>query len=678
MKLRDSVIAVVVISIIMIIILPLPSGILDVLLILNIAASLLILLKTLYINEPLDFSTFPPLLLLVTLFRLALNISTTKLILGNQGDAGKVITTFGSFVIGDNIVVGIIIFLIIIAIQFVVITKGSERVAEVAARFTLDAMPGKQMAIDADLNAGLIDEQTARKRREKIQNEADFYGSMDGSSKFVKGDAIIGILITIINIVGGLIIGAMSGQGGFGEMANRIALATVGDGLVSQIPALLVSVATGIIVTRANSEDNLGIDLSKQLTAQPYIFYILSALLACFSVIPGMPAIPIIVLALIFAVMGYMLSTAMRDVPEDITPDTIAEEEAKEMRKPEKVTSLLNVDLIGVELGYGIVPLVDSSQGGDLLERVVMIRRQCALDLGVIVPVIRLRDNIQLGVNQYVIKIKGVEVAEGEVLMDHFLALSTGETTGKLDGIETIEPTFGLPAVWIPETMREKAELMGYTTIDPPSVIATHMTEVIKQHSHELLNRQQVQVLMDNLKTTQPALVDEVLPKVFSLGEIQKVLYNLLKENISIRDMATIIETMADHGTTVRDLDLITEYVRQGLARSISQRFIPDDKARVITLDPRVEQTIVDRIRQGEQGSYVALDSEQIHAIFTSLKECADKMASMGVTPIVLTSPLVRKHFKKITEQLIPNLVVLSYNEINKDIQIISDGVVTL
>lgn len=678
MKLRDSVIAVVVISIIMIIILPLPSGILDVLLILNIAASLLILLKTLYINEPLDFSTFPPLLLLVTLFRLALNISTTKLILGNQGDAGKVITTFGSFVIGDNIVVGIIIFLIIIAIQFVVITKGSERVAEVAARFTLDAMPGKQMAIDADLNAGLIDEQSARKRREKIQNEADFYGSMDGSSKFVKGDAIIGILITIINIVGGLIIGAMSGQGGFGEMANRIALATVGDGLVSQIPALLVSVATGIIVTRANSEDNLGIDLSKQLTAQPYIFYILSALLACFSVIPGMPTIPIIVLALIFAVMGYMLSTATRDVPEDITPDTIAEEEAKEMRKPEKVTSLLNVDLIGVELGYGIVPLVDSSQGGDLLERVVMIRRQCALDLGVIVPVIRLRDNIQLGVNQYVIKIKGVEVAEGEVLMDHFLALSTGETTGKLDGIETIEPTFGLPAVWIPETMRERAELMGYTTIDPPSVIATHMTEVIKQHSHELLNRQQVQVLMDNLKTTQPALVDEVLPKVFSLGEIQKVLYNLLKENISIRDMATIIETMADHGTTVRDLDLITEYVRQGLARSISQRFIPDDKARVITLDPRVEQTIVDRIRQGEQGSYVALDSEQIHAIFTSLKECADKMASMGVTPIVLTSPLVRKHFKKITEQLIPNLVVLSYNEINKDIQIISDGVVTL
>lgn len=678
MKLKDSLIAIVVIGIIMLIIMPLPSALVDVLLIFNIAASLLILLKTLYITEPLDFSTFPPLLLLVTLFRLALNISTTRLILGNNGDAGGVITTFGSFVIGDNIVVGIIIFIIIIVIQFVVITKGSERVAEVAARFTLDAMPGKQMAIDADLNAGLIDEQTARQRRLKIQNEADFYGSMDGSSKFVKGDAIVGILITLINIVGGLIIGAMSGGGDFSTMANRIALATVGDGLVSQIPALLVSVATGIIVTRANSDEHLGMDLSRQLTAQPYIFYILASLLMCFSVIPGMPKLPIIILGAGFMGLGYTLSTATKEVPVPVTADVAAEEEAKEMRKPEKVTSLLNVDLIGVELGYGIVPLVDASQGGDLLERVVMIRRQCALDLGVIVPVIRLRDNIQLGVNQYVIKIKGVEVAGGEVLMDHFLALSTGDTMGKLEGIETIEPTFGLPAVWIPETMREKADLMGYTTIDPPSVIATHMTEVIKRHSHELLNRQQVQVLMDNLKVTQPALVEEVLPKVFSLGEIQKVLYNLLKENISIRDMATIIETMADHGTTVRDLDLITEYVRQSLARSISRRFIPEDKARVITLDPKVEQIIVDRIRQGEQGSYVALDSEQIHGIFTSLKECTDKMMSVGMTPIVLTSPLVRKHFKKITEQLIPDLVVLSYNEINKDIQIISDGLVTL
>ena len=672
MKLKDAVIAIVVIGIVMLIIIPLPTALVDVLLIFNISASLLVLLKTLYIKEPLEFSTFPPLLLLMTLFRLALNLSTTRLILGNNGDAGGVITTFGNFVIGGNIVVGIIIFIIIVVVQFVVITKGAERVAEVSARFTLDAMPGKQMAIDADLNAGLIDDQGAKERRLKVQNEADFYGAMDGSSKFVKGDAIVGILITLVNIVGGLIIGAISGGESFSDIAQRIALATVGDGLVSQIPALLVSVATGIIVTRANSDEHLGMDLSKQLTAQPHIFYILAGLLLCFALMPGMPKIPIFVLSIFFIGLGFVMARATEEALEGpVTTEEIAEEEAKEMRKPEKVTSLLNVDLIGVELGYGIVPLVDASQGGDLLERVVMIRRQCALDLGVIVPVIRLRDNIQLGVNQYVIKIKGVEVAGGEVMMDHFLALSTGDVAGELDGVETIEPTFGLPAKWIPESMREKADLLGYTTIDPPSVIATHMTEVIKRHSHELLNRQQVQVLMDNLKATQPALVDEVLPKVFSLGEIQKVLYNLLKENISIRDMATIIETMADHGATVRDLDLITEYVRQSLARSISKRFIPDDKARVITLDPRVEQTIVDRIRQGEQGSYVALDSDQIHGIFTSLKECTDKMIATGITPIVLTSPLVRKHFKKITEQLIPELIVLSYNELNKDIQII-------
>ncbi len=678
MKLKDATVAVIIISIIMIIILPLPGEVLDVLLMLNISVSLLILLITIYIKEPLEFSVFPPLLLLVTLFRLALNISTTRLILGNGGDAGNVIHTFGSFVIGDNIVVGIIIFIIIVIIQFVVITKGSERVAEVAARFTLDAMPGKQMAIDADLNAGLIDEQQAKDRRLKIQNEADFYGSMDGSSKFVKGDAIAGILITIINLVGGVIIVSLSGEGGsFNEVINTIALATVGDGLVSQIPALLVSVATGIIVTRANSDNHLGVDFGRQFTAQPYIFYILGALLMAFCFMPGMPVFTILLLALVFMAMGYALSRATKPKVQ-AEPIDSNEAKAKEMRKPEKVTSLLNVDLIGIELGYGIVPLVDASQGGDLLERVVMIRRQCAIELGVIVPVIRLRDNIQLGVNQYVIKIKGVEVAFGEVYMDHYLALSTGDVVEKIDGIDTIEPTFGLPAVWITQGQKEDAELLGYTTIDPPSVIATHMTEIIKRHSHELLNRQQVQVLMDNLKATQPALVDEILPKVFTLGEIQKVLYNLLRESVSIRDMSTIVETMADYGATVRDLDLITEHVRQALARTISKKFIPENNARVITLDPKVEQTIVERIRQGEQGSYVALDNDQIHGIFSSLKTCVDKLMNLGIAPVVITSPLVRKHFKKITEQLVPDLIVLSYNEINKDVQIISDGMVTL
>lgn len=677
MKFKDATIAFIVIAIVMTIILPIPPAVMDVLLVINISLSLLILLKTIYIREPMEFSSFPPLLLLVTLFRLACNLRTTYLILTRNGDAGNVIETFGSFVTGSNMVVGVIIFLIIILVQFVVITKGAERVAEVAARFTLDAMPGKQMAIDADLNAGLIDEQTAKNRRMKIQNEADFYGSMDGSSKFVKGEAIIGILISIVNIVGGLIIGSMAGATDFNTLSQAIVLATIGDGLVSQIPALLISVATGIIVTRANSENHLGKDLSEQLTAQPYIFYILSILMVFFSMMPGMPLFTILLLAIGFAALGYALQRARREEVVEVEQD-VAVAEAKEMRKPEKVTSLLNVDLIGVELGYGIVPLVDTSQGGDLLERVVMIRRQCAMDLGVIVPVIRLRDNIQLDVNEYVIKIKGVEVAKGEVMMDHFLALSTGEVTGKLEGVQTIEPTFGLPATWIPESMREKAEFMGYTTIDPPSVIATHMTEVIKRHAHELLNRQQVQVLMDNLRTTQPALVDEVLPKLFSLGEIQKVLYNLLKENISIRDMATIIETMADHGTNVRDLDLLTEYVRQALARSISKRFIPDNKARVITLDANVEQTIAERIRQSEQGSYVALDQDQIHRIFTSLKTAVDKMTNMGVMPIVLTSPLIRKHFKKITEQMSPDLVVLSYNELDSNVQIFSDGLVTM
>lgn len=677
MKLKDATIALVVVGIILIIIIPIPDVIMDILLVLNISISLMILLKTLYITEPLDFSSFPSLLLLVTLFRLALNIRTTYLILANQGDAGAVIETFGNFVTGSNMVIGIVVFVIIVIVQFVVITKGAERVSEVTARFTLDAMPGKQMAIDADLNAGIIDEQQAKDRRAKVQNESDFYGAMDGSSKFVKGESIVGILITLVNIVGGLIIIAMSGAADFNSAAQTIVIATIGDGLVSQIPALMISVSTGIIVTRATTENHLGKDLSDQLTNQPYIFYILAVMMAAFAIMPGMPMITVLIMGTFFAVLGYMLQRA--DAVEEVEVEQEeAVAEAQEMRKPEKVTSLLNVDLIGVELGYGIVPLVDTNQGGDLLERVVMIRRQCAIDLGVIVPVIRLRDNIQLGVNEYSIKIKGVEVASGEVMMDHYLALSTGEVSGKLEGVETVEPTFGLPAIWIPESQRERAEFMGYTTIDPPSVIATHMTEVIKRHAHELLNRQQVQVLMDNLRSTQPALVDEVLPKLFSLGEIQKILYNLLRENISIRDMATIIETMADHGANVRDLDLLTEYVRQNLARSISKRFIPDNKARVITLDAKVEQTIAERIRQSEQGSYVALDQEQIHSIFESLKTAVDKMTNKGLMPIVLTSPLIRKHFKKITEQMVPDLVVLSYNELDTNVQIFSDGLVTM
>ena len=680
MKAKDASIAFIVLVVILLIIVPVPPMLLDILLVVNISISLLVLLMALYVKEALEFAIFPSLLLVLTLFRLGLNISSTRLILGNGGDAGEVVKAFGSFTTGGNIVVGIIIFLIIIVIQFVVITKGAERVAEVSARFTLDAMPGKQMAIDADLNAGLIDDQQAKQRREKIAQEADFYGAMDGASKFVKGDSIVGILITMINIVGGLIIGMMAGEMETSEILQVYTIATIGDGLVSQIPALMVSTATGIIVTRSASNENMGADLIGQFTRQPMLFFILAVMLCIVALIPGLPKAPFFVIAGLFAFLGYSLNKAAQKAVE--APVQIQEDEAQKMaaekRKPENVTSLLQIELIGIELGYGLVPLVDANQGGDLLERVVMIRRQCALDLGIIVPIIRIRDNIQLGTNEYVIKIKGDEVAGGEVMMDHIMALSTDDVKGKLQGIETVEPTFGLPAIWVPESEREKAELLGYTTVDAPSVIATHLTETIKRHSYELLTRQQVQMLLDNLKTSQPALVEEVFPKLFSLGEIQKVLGNLLREGVSIRDMGTIMETLADNGGVVRDLDLLTEYVRKSLYRSISRQFIPTSKARVITLDPTLEQIIAEKTKQTEQGTYVALSQDEIQRIFESLKDSVEKMTKLGTTPIVLTSPMVRRQFKNITAQMVPDLIVLSYNELDQNVEVFSDGVIGL
>ncbi len=679
MRVKDVSVAFIVLIIILIIIVPLPTMLLDVLLIVNITMSLLILLMSMYVKEALDFSIFPTLLLIMTLFRLGLNIATTRLILGQNGNAGEVVKAFGSFATEGNIIVGVIIFLIIIVIQFLVITKGAERVAEVSARFTLDAMPGKQMAIDADLNSGLIDEQEAKARREKVTREADFYGAMDGASKFVKGDAIVGILITVINAVGGLVIGMMSGTMTTDEVLNVYTTATIGDGLVSQIPALMISTATGIIVTRSASKENLGRDMIDQFTRQPMLLYVLGVMLIIISMIPGLPKAPLFVIAGLMIFTGFMLQRAAKkpaELPQEEVDKTAVA--AAEKRKPENVTSLLQIELIGIELGYGLVPLVDANQGGDLLERVVMIRRQCAMDLGIIVPIIRIRDNIQLNTNEYVIKIKGVEVAAGEVMLDHILALSTEEVKGKLQGIETVEPTFGLPAIWIPEEEREKAELLGYTTVDAPSVIATHLTETIKRHSSELLTRQQVQMLIDNLKNNQPALVEEVVPKLFSLGEIQKVLANLLKEGISIRDMGTILETLADYGAMVRDVELLTEYVRKALYRSISKQFIPTNKARVITLDPALEQLISEKTKQTEQGTYVALNQEEIQRIYVSLKNAIEKMTKLGITPIVLTSPLVRRQFKNITSQMIPDLIVLSYNELDQNVEVYSDGVIAL
>ena len=677
MKVSDISIAVLILAVLFVIIFPLSAVVMDFLLIINMAVCIIILLFSLYVKDPVEFSIFPTILLFITLFRLALNLASLRLILGNQGQAGNIIKAFGEVVVGGDLAVGIISFLVILIVQFMVITKGAERVAEVSARFTLDAMPGKQMAIDADLNSGFIDEDMARYRREKIQQEADFHGAMDGASKFIKGDAIAGLVVTFINIIGGLIIGVLTMDLPIGDVAQIFALATVGDGLVTQIPALLVSTAAGIIVTRSGREATFGSEMSQQLMNQPYALIMGGVLIVIVSFVPGLPLVPMWIVAVILMIIGYVMHGKIKKA-EVVDEGEIEEVAAEEKRKPESVTSLLQVDPIELEFGYGIVPMVDVSQGGDLLDRVVMIRRQCALDLGVIVPAIRLRDNIQLGTNAYSIKIKGVEIASGEVMADHLLALSSGEVEEEIYGIPTVEPTFGLPALWIPKSDREEAEILGYSTVDPPSVIATHLTEIIKRYGHELLNRQQVQTLVENLKKTQPALVDEVVPKMFSLGEIQKVLSNLLSENVPIRDMTTIIETLGDYGNLTRDTDLLTEYVRQSLRRSISKRFIPDDVAYAITLDPSLEQLIIDSTKQSEHGAYLAIEPLQVHSIFDKLRAIIENMKNRGKAPVILTSPLVRRQFRKIAEQISPELAVLSYNEIESSVEVYSEGVVRL
>ncbi len=674
-RVGDIVIAVVVVAVVLMLIVSLNTFMLDVMIVINIALAVTILLITLGTREALDFSTFPSLLLILTIFRTALNISSTRLILGNGGDAGHMVATFGTYVAGGaGIVVGVIIFLILIVVQFLVITKGAERVAEVAARFTLDAMPGKQMAIDADLNSGAIDEETARKRRTNVSREADFYGSMDGASKFVKGDNIVGIIITAINIIGGMIIGSMTGVS---DVVGTYVTAAIGDGLCAQIPALMISTATGIIVTKAASDNTMGTDVSRQLTQQPSILIVSGSVLAIISLIPGIPKIVTIPIGAALIVLGVIMgkSHKKQEVIEEVEE---VEQQAQETRKPENVVSLLEVDPIELVFGYGIIPMAETSQGGDLLDRVVMIRRQCAIELGMIVPVIRLRDNIQFAANEYSIAIKGNEVAHGEIVLDHYLAMNPGDISEEIDGIDTVEPAFGLPAKWISGKQREKAELMGYTIVDPPSVIATHLTEVVRRHANELLGRQQVQVLMDNLRKQQPSLVDEIVPKQFTLGEVQRILGNLLREGVSIRDMGTIIETMGDYGGVTRDPDMLTEYVRQALKRTITAKFVPDRKAHVITLDPTVEQTILDSIRQGESGSYVSLEAGDVQKIFNSLRRAVERMNSLGLAPIVLTGPVVRFHFKKMTEALAPELVVLSYNELEQTVDIQADGMVTL
>lgn len=677
MKYGDILVVLAVISIVIIIVIPIPLHVLDFLLSLNIAMALLILIVSMYIKEALEFSVFPSLLLIATLFRLALNITTTRYILGEQ-DAGALIETFGEFVLGGNAIVGFIVFLIIVIIQFLVITKGSERVAEVAARFTLDAMPGKQMAIDADLNAGLIDDLEAKERREKIQREADFYGSMDGASKFVKGDAIASIIITLINIIAGFIIGIAIEGMNFMDAIAVYTILTVGDGLVSQIPALLISTSTGIVVTRSASKESFGTDLIQQMFNQSKSLLILSAVLFALSITP-LPTIPFMTLALVLFISGMTTIRAKKkkDIEEEIssTKDP-SEEEAEEKRKPENVMPLLNVDPIELEFGYGILPLADQEQGGDLFDRLVMIRRQCALELGMIVPMIRLRDNIQLEPNQYVIKIKGIEVSSGDIMFDHYLAMNPGSVDGDIEGVDTVEPAFGLPAKWIKDEEREDAEMYGYTVVDPPSIIATHLTEIIKRYAHELLGRQDVKKLIDNVKETHPALVEELMPNQMALGEVQKILANLLKEGVSIRNLVTILETLADHISITRDPDLLTEYVRQGLGRAISKQFITNTPAKVLTLDKNLEKRIMDSLQQNESGTYISMDPAIVQAMLNNLSKQLEQLMSIGEQPIVVTAPIARLYFKRLTEQLSSDLIVLSYNELDPSLEVESVGMV--
>lgn len=674
MRLGDMGVAILIVSIILIMIIPIPAVLLDVFLALNIAIALVILLNVIYSKEALQMSIFPSLLLFTTMYRLSLNIKSTTLILAN-GEAGEVIEGFGKFVAQDNLVVGFIVFLIITIVQFLVITKGTERVSEVAARFTLDAMPGKQMAIDADLNAGLINEAEAKERRKKVQREADFYGAMDGATKYVKGDAIAGIVITVLNVVGGLIIGIVMRGEDLTFALETYAILTIGDGLVSQIPSLLISFSTGLIVTRAASDSGLSDDLRNQLLYNPKVFFIAAGFCVLLSFPLG--TIPFLSLSALFVFLGIRLMK--REQQEQQHEETqIEEKEVEEIRKPENVVNLLQVDPIELEFGYGIIPLADVNQGGDLLDRVVMIRRQLALELGMIVPIIRLRDNIQLSPNEYVIKIKGVEVANGEIMLDHFIAMSPGFVEEEIDGIKTTEPAFGLPAIWISEAQRDKAEMLGYTVVDPPSIIATHLTEIVKAHAHELTGRQEIQTIIEKVKENYPAIVDELVPKVMTLGEIQKVVANLLKEGVSIRDIVTILETLADYAPVTHDTDMLTEYVRQALGRAISKKFIKDKKSNVITLDPKVEQIILDSVQRTEHGSFLTLEPNTTNSIISSLSNQVQRLMKLGQQPIVLASPIVRLYFRRLTEQAIPGLIVLSYNELDPHLEVQSVGMVSI
>ena len=677
MRREDMVLGAFILVPILCLIIPVPLFLLDLLFALNIALSMIILFNALFSKEPLDMSAFPTLLLLTTLFRLSLNVSSTRNIL-LKADAGNVVDTFGNFVGGGNLVVGAIVFFVLVIMQLLVINKGSERVSEVTARFTLDAMPGKQMAIDADLNTGAITDEEAKVRREKIQQESAFFGSMDGATKYVKGDATAGLVITVLNFVGGIAIGVLMNGMDINAAVQRYSILTIGDGLVSQIPSLMISLSTGILVTKGSKEADVGNILRRQLFSTPKVLNIVGIALIGLGLFTPLNMLVFCAYGIMFLLTARMIANQLEMTETD---EAVSEEEesAEEIRRPENVSSLLQVDAIELEFGYGIIPLADVNQGGDLLDRVVMIRRQIALELGCVVPMIRLRDNIQLNPNQYLIKIKGVPVSEGEILFDHYMAMNPGYVEEEISGIPTFEPSYHLPAIWITESQRERAESLGYTVVDPPSIIATHLMEIIRSHLDELLTRQDVHNLIENVKEANETLVSELVPKLLNVGEIQKVLQNLLAEGISIRDLVTIFETLADYAPTTHDTDVLTEYVRQSLKRAISnQYFNNNETTSVVTLDPNVEQVIMDSVKQTEQGAYLALDPDYTNRLMTSLREETDKLEELGRTPIIITSPIVRMYLKKLTQEQFRNLHVLSYNEIDSDVELQSVGMVTV
>ena len=672
----DAVVAIYILTAFIMLIVPLPAWILDVFMAFNMAVAFTILFAAMFSKEVLDMSYFPSILLFTTIFRIAMNVSSTRLIL-TTGTAGNVVMTFGQFVGGGDLIVGAVIFIILILVQFLVINKGTERVAEVTARFTLDAMPGKQMAIDADLNTGAIDDKEAKIRRDKIQQESSFFGSMDGAVKYVKGDAVAGLILTVINLVGGIIMGMTRSGMDINTALSTYGVLTIGDGLVSQIPSLLISLSTGILVTKGGKEAEFGTTIVKQLFGIPKAMYMVGATLMFLGLTTGLNTILFLGLGLLFIVAGRMVAGNIETAGIENMVDA-EETAAEEIRQPENVNSLLQVDPIELEFGYGIIPLADAAQGGDLLDRVVMIRRQIALELGTVVPIIRLRDNIQLNPNQYIIKIKGIQVSEGEILFDHYMAMNPGYVEEEITGIPTFEPSFHLPAIWITEGQRERAESLGYTVVEPPSIIATHLTEIIRQHIAELLTRQDVQGLINNLKENNPALVEELVPKLLGLGEVQKVLQNLLQEGISIRDLLTIFETLADYAPTTRDTDILTEYVRQSLKRAISVKYFPaHETTQVITLDPKIEQEIMGSVKQTEQGAYLNLDPERTRKIMDSLGKEVQKLENLGKNPIIITSPIVRMYFKRLTEDYYKDLIVVSYNEIESNVELQSVGMVT-